>query len=229
MTRHPPLMRRLAFALLDHAGLVLPSSHSSWADAMKHEIHHINGDFEALTWAAGCVVASYVERSRLVNLIQTRGVRLLLALLILGQAAGLLFATALTIAYRLHYLGVARSLGAFTPGDDYRRFIPLMDATPWWLHGLLIAGSMLYLLAGRELLRNRRTAFLLFAAAWIAGAAGELIRHAMPEYRAAFSFPTPRFKRDILIPTTQALVPVLVAAVLWARRRCSCATGATRE
>jgi hypothetical protein len=29
---------------------------------MKNEIHHIEDDLEALRWAAGCVIASYVER-----------------------------------------------------------------------------------------------------------------------------------------------------------------------
>jgi hypothetical protein len=35
-------------------------------------------------------------------------------------------------ACKLHALGVTRLLGARTEGDDYRRFIPLMDATPAW-------------------------------------------------------------------------------------------------
>lgn len=227
MSARSPLMRRLAFALLGHAALIMPSTRSPWAAAMKHEIHHIDRDFEALTWAAGCVAASYVERSRLMNLIQTWGVRSLLALLVFGRAVDLLFATALTLAYRLRYLDVARFLGGFTPGDDYRRFIPLMEATPLWLHGLWIAGSVLCLVTAWELLRNRRAAFLAFAAAWIAGAAGEFINCTMPEYRAVFSFSEPQFTRDYLIPIARALVPVLVAAALWAHSRCSLTNGTT--
>jgi hypothetical protein len=36
--------------------------HLIWAQAMSNELDHIEGDFEALRWAAGCVVASYMER-----------------------------------------------------------------------------------------------------------------------------------------------------------------------
>jgi|HubBroStandDraft_4_1064222.scaffolds.fasta_scaffold216385_2 hypothetical protein len=69
------------------------------------------------------------------NVIHTWYARVLLTLLIASQVLSMLFATVLTAAYRLHYLGVAAFLDGFTPGDDYRRFIPLMDATPWWIHG----------------------------------------------------------------------------------------------
>jgi hypothetical protein len=57
-----PLLRRIAVALVAHAGEILPASRSLWGEAMKHELPHIEGDLEALRWAAGCVVASYVER-----------------------------------------------------------------------------------------------------------------------------------------------------------------------
>src|SRR6184192_416371 len=57
-----PLLRRIAFRLIDHAGRILPPSHAIWARAMKHELHHIEGDLEGLRWAAGCVIASYIER-----------------------------------------------------------------------------------------------------------------------------------------------------------------------
>jgi hypothetical protein len=58
------LVRRLAFALIAHAADVLPPLRSPWGEAMKHELDHIEGDVEALRWAAGCVIASYLERGR---------------------------------------------------------------------------------------------------------------------------------------------------------------------
>jgi len=56
------VLRRLARALIAHAKSVLPPSRSLWAEAMKRELDHIENDFEAARWAAGCVIASYMER-----------------------------------------------------------------------------------------------------------------------------------------------------------------------
>jgi hypothetical protein len=227
MTARASLLRRIAFALLAHASAVLPPARSSWAEAMKHELQHIEGDLEALTWAAGCVLASHVERSKVMNLLHTWYARGFLALLILGQALNMLFATVLTRAYRLDYVGVATFLGGFTPGEDYRRFIPLMDATPWWLHGLWVAASVLFFFSAWQLIRDRSAAFPLFAAALILGTAGDLISRSLPAYRQAFSFSAPLFTRDYLIPAATALVPLLVAAALWVHGRCSLASGET--
>jgi hypothetical protein len=61
MTARISLLRRLSVALIAHAGYVLPPARSSWAKAMKNELQHIESDTEALRWAAGCVIASYLE------------------------------------------------------------------------------------------------------------------------------------------------------------------------
>jgi hypothetical protein len=221
MTARASRLRRVASALMAHAADVLPPARSPWADAMRHELHHIESDLEALTWAAGCVLASYVERSRVMDIVQTWYVRGPLALLIVGQVLSMLFATVLTVAYRGNHLRVAAFLGGFTPGDDYRRFIPLMDATPWWIHGLWVAASALFFVSGWQLLRNRAAAFPLFAAAWVVGAIGNMISQSMPVYREVFSFPAPLFTRDYVVPAVSALVPVLIAVALWAHGRCS--------
>jgi hypothetical protein len=225
MMARTSLLRRIALALMAHAAAVLPPARSSWAEAMSHELQHIEGDLEASMWAAGCVLAGYVERSKVMNVLHTWYVRGFLALLILSQVLSMLFATVLTAAYRLQYAGVATFLGAFTPGDDYRRFIPLMDATPWWLHGLWVAANVLFFASGWQLLQNRRTAFPFFAAAWVLGTVGNLIAQSIPAYRVAFSFPEPLFTRDYLIPAVTTVVAVLVAAALWAHGRCSLASG----
>src|SRR5208283_4084054 len=104
---------------------------------------------------------------------------------------------------------------------DYHRFIPLMDATPWWLHGLWIAAAVLFFASAWQLLRNRASAFLLFAVAWVLGTVGDLISHSLPAYRQVFSFPEPLFTRDVLIPAATMIVPVLIGAALWAHGRCS--------
>ena len=229
MNPRPSGLRRIAFALMAHAARVLPPARSPWAEAMKQELHHIEGDLDAFTWAAGCVLASYVERSKVMNLIGMWYVRAFLALLIAGEVLSMLFATVLTAAYRLRYLGVATFIGGFTPGDDYRRFIPLMNATPWWLHGLWVAAAVLFFASGWQLLRNSRAAFPLFAAAWILGTAGNLISQSLPAYREVFSFPAPLFTRDYLIPVTTTLLPVLIAAALWAHGRVFLANGSAQR
>ncbi len=228
MSEGASLLRRFASALVAHAAAILPPARSPWADAMTHELDHIEGDLEALTWAVGCVLAGYVERSNVMNVVQTSFARGLLALLIAGQVLSMLFATVLTAVYRLQALRVAAFLGGFTPGDDYRRFIPLMDATPWWIHALWVGASVLFFASGWQLLRKRQVAFPLFAAAWFLGAVGNAISQSMPAYREAFSFPAPLFARDYLIPAVTALVPALIAAALWAHGRCSLADGASQ-
>jgi len=52
----------VAFALIAHAKKMMPPSRSLWADAMEHELQHIEGSLELLSWAAGCVIATYIER-----------------------------------------------------------------------------------------------------------------------------------------------------------------------
>jgi hypothetical protein len=76
--------RRMSLKLMEHAARVLPSARSLWAEAMQHELHHIESDLRALTWAFGCVLASYIERSRVINVIHLAYMRVLLALLIGG-------------------------------------------------------------------------------------------------------------------------------------------------
>ncbi len=62
MSTRSSLLRRLSCSLIAHAGNVLPLGRSAWAEAMKNELQHIEGDLEALRWASGCVIASYFER-----------------------------------------------------------------------------------------------------------------------------------------------------------------------
>jgi hypothetical protein len=57
------LPRRLAVRLVTLAARVLPPTRSIWAEAMRSELEHIDGDIEALKWAVGCVLTGYVKRS----------------------------------------------------------------------------------------------------------------------------------------------------------------------
>ena len=62
MNARASMVRRVALAVIAHATDVLPPSRSSWGEAMRHELDHIESDVEALRWAAGCAIASYLER-----------------------------------------------------------------------------------------------------------------------------------------------------------------------
>jgi hypothetical protein len=90
MTERPSLPRRVALAVMEHAAWVLPSARGPWAKAMQHELPQIENDLEALAWAGGCLVASYVERGG--AMVRTRqwakiGLAALLAIVVIGPAS----------------------------------------------------------------------------------------------------------------------------------------------
>jgi hypothetical protein len=217
------IVRRVALILAHHAARILPSVRSSWAEAMIREVEFIESDRAALAWAVGSVLASYAERVRSMNLIHTLWVSWMLAVLALWQALRMFFAPSLTIAYRLHELGIANALGARTPGDDYHRFIPLMDATPNWLLGIWVLSGLLCLATAWRLLRNRHGAYPFFVAALLLQLAGEAVVYLMPAYAQiahdTFTFAQANFRRDYLIPTAQLIIPAMLAVTLWWKDR----------
>ena len=62
MSPRIPLLRRVAFALIAQAKKTMPPSRSAWAEAMERELHYVEGKLEGLRWAAGCVIATYIQR-----------------------------------------------------------------------------------------------------------------------------------------------------------------------
>lgn len=56
------MIQRLAFALIRLALRLLPPSGNEWAKAMLAEFYYIDSDFNALAWAAGCVIATIKMR-----------------------------------------------------------------------------------------------------------------------------------------------------------------------
>ena len=71
MTKRPSLLPWVALVLMEHAAQALPSARGTWAKAMQHELPQIENDLEALAWAGGCLVASYVERGKAMGVIIT--------------------------------------------------------------------------------------------------------------------------------------------------------------
>ncbi len=179
--------RRFALGLVRHAARVLPRARKSWADAMEHEVRHLEEDRDALSWAVGCVRAGYSERVKAMKVIDSWPVRWLLVAVIGCNALDTLFAPILAVAWRSHHLGVAAFLGGFTPGDDYRRFIPLMDALPGWVIALQCIAGALFLVSAWKVLRDRRAAFAPFAAALILAVVTWCFQKRIPVYDTLFS------------------------------------------
>jgi hypothetical protein len=145
--------------------------------------------------------------------------RSMLALVIGFEAFRALFAPLMVLSYRLGNIGVTQALGGLTPGDDYRRFIPLMDTVPGWLLGIWVASGVLFLAAAWRLVRRRGTAFGLFASAYALSLVGSWVGALDPRYgdacRHAFTFAQFNLRRDVLLPVAGTLLPVIVGVVLW--------------
>lgn len=88
MTERPSLRRRMAVALMEHAAHTLPSARGPWAEAMQHELPQIENDLEALAWAGGCVVASYVERGKSLVMLTRQRIKIVVATFLSIAAIG---------------------------------------------------------------------------------------------------------------------------------------------
>jgi hypothetical protein len=152
--------RPIARALMRHAARIMPAREMDWGAAMQNELEAIVDDRVALSWAAGCLIAGYGVRAN--GMLQTWYVRLGMAGVIALLGAREFFAPLLIFAYRMHDLGLAHFLGLRTAGDDYRRLIPVMDATPSWLPLLWVAAGLLFLIALWRMLRRSDGSVLLF-------------------------------------------------------------------
>lgn len=163
--------RRIAQALMRHAARIMPRG--DWGAAMRNELEAIADDDVALNWAVGCVIAGYSERLNV--LLCTWYARAALACLIALLACREFFAPLLIFAYRTQNLGLAHFLGLRTAGDDYRRLIPVMDATPGWLPLLWCAAGLLFLAALWRMLRRTDGSVALFFLAFGFDLAGAVI------------------------------------------------------
>lgn len=56
------IARALAEILAGHAARALPAARAAWSDPMRAEVDAIDNDLDALTWASGCLIATYGER-----------------------------------------------------------------------------------------------------------------------------------------------------------------------
>lgn len=161
---NPSWMRRIAFAVVRAAAQMLPASQQRWAMAMVNETAHLRADGEALRWALGCLYAAGAVRIRSLYLLDVALIRIAATVLATLRMVDVALPTALTLAYTTRE-SLASALGQLTPGDDYRRLVPLIEALPMWLHAMLAAAALCYALAGVSTLRRRSTA----AGLWLLG------------------------------------------------------------
>jgi len=215
------LARNVSRALVTHAQMMMPKSRAFWATGMANEMDHIDDDGAALRWAMGGVMTAYLEMAS--NLFGSAPMRGLLLLPLLFEVIQAIFAQTMTLAWRLGASGVLGVMGAQTPGDDYHRFIPLLQLVPdWYVAAGFVAGALV-VASAVQLVRRRPSAVILFVAGIAVGLAAETLVHAVPGYndaaRQVFHFRDARAMRDIVIPIASQMIPVFIACALWLATR----------
>ena len=208
---------RLTLALARLTRRLMPPARATWADAMANELPHLPSDPAALRWALGALSTALLERASAI--VGSAPLRTLLTLPLLFQAVSVAFAPALILAIRSGNTPLASFIGAFTPGDDYHRFLPLVALAPTLYAPLGLLSAALTLAAAVQLLRRHRSALPLFLFALAAELAGEALMHLTPGYTAAarqvFAFPNPNPFRDLIVPVIEYLRPAVLAIALW--------------
>jgi hypothetical protein len=213
--------REVARALVSHARRVMPENRAFWSEGMMNELAHIDNDGAALRWAWGGVVTAYLERVSAV--FGSAPVRGILILPLLFETMQAVFAQTMTVAWRMGATDVLGVMGEQTPGDDYHRFVPLLQLVPNWyvaagfLAGALVLGSAV------QLVRRRPSAVTLFVAGIVVGIVAEALVHRVPGYndaaRQVFVFKEVQTTRDMVIPIAAMLMPVGLACSLWLATR----------
>jgi len=216
MTTRATPTRRLADSLVRYAARVIPGVLGHWAQAMQNELAYVADDREALRWATGCVGSAHAARLRHLYLLDIPTVRAAGIVLAAFCAFQMTFATAMTASYRLHALGAMDVMGWMTPGDDYRRFIPLMEAIPAWLHGLLLAAGACYLVATFWLVGRRRAAYLPLLLGVILTLVTRLLERPFIAAVGVVVVPNPSLLSAVLLPI---VFPLLLVFAAWSGSR----------
>lgn len=218
--------RRFAEALVRHAVRLLPREQQRWADAMRNEIAYIVDDGDACRWALGCLRAAQVARLRALYLLDLAIVRYSAGVLAAFLAIDALFATALTLAYRLGAYGTAERLGGMTAGDDYERLVPLMEGIPYSAHLLAVAGGACYFAAVGYLLRRRRIAGIALLVGVSMHLATTAIVQPVIATTGVAAVPDPTWLASFVLPV---LLPMLLALAALSGARARPETGAVAD
>lgn len=202
MTHMRRALRRLADAVARFAARVMPLARQRWALAACHELHAIADDRAALRWALGALRTACAARWQSLRLLDRLSVRWSAAALLLCCGLTVIFPTLLTLAFRLHSTPLLEALGRMTPGDDWQHFVPLMLQLPGWLHALLLAAGLCYVVGTLSMLRRR-------SAAAIAVLIGVLLNFAAETLGRAVISPA-----DVVVHDPSVLAQVILPAAL---------------
>ena len=214
-------MQRLAGWLLAHARHVMPPSRAPWAEAMQQEAASIGDEKSALSWALGCVTASYGERLRANYFFLPLLVRAYLVLVCLryglGKFAYFVNATgcqlfggsyAITIPFNHLFLLPGNSFG--TPPCGNWNW-----AQPFFIRILGLISAGLYFFAALRLLQNRTAAFLAFAGAALSGLLFGVLAQSIGYHYfndPNWHFTAPQFRPDVFrnLMEVSAFYPLLI-------------------
>jgi hypothetical protein len=204
------IARRLAALMIRHTLRVMPESRTEWAQGMAREIHHIDNDREALSWAVGCVSAAYGARLR-AQAELARGVRLLLAAWCVAGPLLFFYRTALF------------SMCPFYTANPECQ--AMLNPVPFALHGI---ANTLYLVTAIYLVRNRM-AFRPYITGFLFILASETYIELLPNQsaifftlRTAYEFYTsdlgsfrPPGGYPVAIIMTTLVVPLMMGLAIW--------------
>jgi hypothetical protein len=177
---------------------------------MANEIHHIGNDRRALTWALGCLFASYKEAFSPGEM-ATRGIK------------AVLIAATFYFSYT-NFIGPVQAVGCYVhlpqsalnflenlPAD--RIICVSWSSTPIAILLISLVGGTLYAASAIQLLRNRIRALHYYVMAFVAGLITFMFEQGFPAlavYRHSVDF------EHILkhVAISQAVIPLLVATAI---------------
>ena len=158
-------MSSLAARLLDHAVRIMPPSRRDWVKGMQAELAHIPAPVAALSFALGCVRASYLQRIQDMMTF-ARVTRWTLAAYALVCAGGYAVATALMIGIKATPQLTPQDLGS---GPGTAETLLFFQGYPVWRLAILPLIAIL-LAVGAVLLARRSPGALPLLASGVAGA-----------------------------------------------------------
>jgi len=151
-------LRDVADAALRFAMRVMPPAQRRWVLAARYELRAIEDHGAALRWALGGLRAACMARWRSLRLLDQRSVRWSGAAVLLCCAAMVMLPALLTLGFRLQQGSFLELLARMTPGDDWHRLVPAMQALPDSVHVLLLAAGFCYLAGAVGVLRRQEAA-----------------------------------------------------------------------
>lgn len=207
MNGHRSLLRRAALMFAAHAKRIFLKRSAFWADGMEHEAHYIQNDWSALSWAVGCVFASYVEWTKLVDFLGY-SIKIFLAGLILYFSCENFLVPVQALLCQLQLSKPALQLLVLFPIE--RSMCIPWPVVPVWMQVTSLVAGALYVTSAWKLVRNRPS-IRWFIPGFAAGSIALMLERALPTASIAATL-EPALLNIVL---GRAVFPILVAGALW--------------